>query len=285
MSKLDEVERQRLAQAVRQMEILLHSHSASAGSAVTSMLVNFVEGAKKRIAALDTEIKAETAEKKEHEERHIAASIRHLAERETALNQRERGQYAQFLSREFFTKNDFGTLEDFYTSAWDRLSEGGKAQMSHRVWEGVRREEYEFSELPEVVKEKEAERLRDQLRYKNPPPELGAIPLKDRSDFIDAWDSGQKRKAYEMLDRESFAENVALTAKQHVAQSVTIENTLAAKLVVGAARSCAPDDTQASKCAKETEFGLNDLNLAGDATMPVVAPLAGAQLPAPSKER
>jgi hypothetical protein len=137
-----------------------------------------------------------------------------LVAQETALNQRERQQYGAFIQKEFFTKNDFTALEDFYASAWDRLTDGGKAQMSHRVWEGVRRDEYQFSELPDELKEKEAQSVRDKLSgLKQMPPEMSNIPATDRNDFTRAWDSGSKNEAYTVLDRPSFAENVALRQK------------------------------------------------------------------------
>lgn len=82
--------------------------------------------------------------------------------------------------------------------------------MSHRVWEGVRRDEYQFSELPEMVKQKEAQQVYGMLSgAKQMPEELNNIPVGDRNDFTRAWGSGRKNEAYIVLDRSSFKENVA----------------------------------------------------------------------------
>lgn len=39
---------------------------------------------------------------------------------------------------------------------YHKLTDGGKAEMSTRVWNGVRRKKYEFIELPDIVKEKDS---------------------------------------------------------------------------------------------------------------------------------
>lgn len=212
MDGLDEVERLSLEQSIARIETVIASEAASYGSSMTSMLVRFVENAKQRIGSLDQQNQSVAEEKRKQQEQDL--TIAHMVERETALNQAEREQYGVFLAKEFFTKSDFGELESFYTNTWDRLTEGGKAQMSHRVWEGVRRDEYKFSELPEVVKEKEAESLRELLaRSKRAPSDLDNILERDRDEFISAWDAGKKRESYEILDRPVFAENVAKSAE------------------------------------------------------------------------
>jgi len=48
-------------------------------------------------------------------------------------------------------------LDAFYASSYDKLSDEGKAQMSTRIQEGIRRGEFEFSDLPERVQKKENE--------------------------------------------------------------------------------------------------------------------------------
>ena len=85
-------------------------------------------------------------------------SWRRSRRKEAALNTKEKEQYSGFLKEDFFTKKDFGRLDDFYAHTWDRLSEGGKEQMSKRIWEGVRRNEYKFTDLPKDVQEKEESR-------------------------------------------------------------------------------------------------------------------------------
>lgn len=59
----------------------------------------------------------------------------YLVQKEARLSAAEKQQYGSFLEKDFFTKNDFDDLDKFYGSAWDRLTDDGKAQMSHRVWE------------------------------------------------------------------------------------------------------------------------------------------------------
>ena len=66
-----------------------------------------------------------------------------LAEQEKALTQEERKEYASLLKHEHFTKAEFGQMEHFYSHAFDKLSEGGKDQMSRRVWGGIRPSEPE----------------------------------------------------------------------------------------------------------------------------------------------
>ncbi len=63
-----------------------------------------------------------------------------LVEREKALTETERKEYTALLKHERFTKAEFGTLERFYKSAYDKLTEGGKAEISKRVWSGTRKE-------------------------------------------------------------------------------------------------------------------------------------------------
>lgn len=214
MTQLDEVERQRLAEEVSRIEIFVHRNTAILDAGVLRMLNHFIDNARQRITALDEEIIVESRHRKETEQQKLAA-LHRLAERELALTREERETYSRFLEKEAFTKSDFNALSKFYSGAWDRLSEGGKAEMSHRIWEGVRREEYHFSELPDSVKEKEAERLH-QLLLKGPDitTDLEKIPQIDREDFQSAWKAGKRKEACEILDRPSFAENVALSSRK-----------------------------------------------------------------------
>ena len=85
--------------------------------------------------------------------------------------------------------------------------------MSHRVWEGIRRDEYKFTDLPKVVQEKEAERAYQGLKMRE--EGIGAvsrIPKVDRDDFIRAHEGGNRDQACEILDRKSFRENMFLGA-------------------------------------------------------------------------
>ncbi|SKB01887.1 hypothetical protein SAMN02745166_03495 [Prosthecobacter debontii] len=213
MLENDEQEFWRLQTAISQVEALI-ANGAIASNSMLNKLLSIADDSKKRIAQLEQSDELRPADEKKQRTVELAL-VKYLVEKETALNAAERGQYESFLSREFFTKDDFSSLESFYANTWDKLTETGKAQMSHRVWEGVRRDEYDFSELPETVREKEAQRVRDMFSaLKDMPPEMRNIPAADRDDFIKAWDSGRKREAYSVLDRTSFKDNVAVTPRE-----------------------------------------------------------------------
>ena len=212
----EEAEYKRLLGVIGQLE---RSLAVTTSSDVANALATYLNSLKTRLSVLEEKQKTIEVEKQRMTDQQNLAV---LVERETALNEQEREQYGTFLAQEYFTKADFGSLEQFYGNTWDKLTEGGKDQMSHRVWEGVRREEYRFTELPEAIKEKEAERLRDAFRadHKN----LREIPDGDRNDFIDAWDGGRKHESYKVLDRPSFTKSVATSVAAEVpASSVTVE--------------------------------------------------------------
>jgi hypothetical protein len=59
-------------------------------------------------------------------------------EQETALNAQEKKTFAGFLSKKRFTRSDFSALERFYSTAYDKLSERGKDEMSQRIQAGMR---------------------------------------------------------------------------------------------------------------------------------------------------
>ena len=205
-SKLDEMERDNLQKSISEVETAL----AVATPASRAILENFLQNARGRVGVLDKKIKDSQTAKEEHA-REAAAVVADLAKKETALNERERETYSGFLSKEFFTKKDFGNLEQFYEKTWDRLSESGKDEMSHRVWEGVRRDEYKFTDLPKTVQEKESGRAytlltRRQTGLGNEP----RIPESDRNDFVHAFESGNREEASRILERKSFRDNMAL---------------------------------------------------------------------------
>jgi len=208
MAKSDE--RWRLAEIVDRLERVLRAAQTSGGSLDTSILVSNIESLKDRMEIVEREVAISQEEKNQLTVRE--AAMVYLMERETALTHNEREQYGAFLSREFFTKDDFGSLAGFYENTWDRLSEDGKAQMSHRVWEGVRQEQYQFSELPEAVKEKEGQRLYQALKNEVAlAGQLERIPQADRHDFVTAWQSGKHEEAYQVLNRSTFTDNVAVS--------------------------------------------------------------------------
>jgi hypothetical protein len=205
--KLNEIEQKNLQTLIATVETAL----AASTPGTRSLLENALNNAKARVGVLETKIK-EAHEKSEGRAREDAA-IAALVANETALSEQEREEYGEFLRKEYFTKRDFAGLEHFYAQTWERLSEGGKDEMSQRVWEGIRRDEYAFSELPESVRKKEAERLFGQIvSGKSEASMIEQIPSTDRDDFVGAFGSGDRQHAYKILDRESFAKNVAVKA-------------------------------------------------------------------------
>ena len=61
-----------------------------------------------------------------------------LVEREKALTEEERKEYAALLKYERFYKVKFGALDSFYKRVFDKLTEDGQAEISKRVWGGIR---------------------------------------------------------------------------------------------------------------------------------------------------
>ena len=188
--------------------------------AANSMLLAYVQGVQKRLGQLEEAGVVDPENNREKKTAREAAAIRFLVENEVALSSDEKREYEAFLQREFFTKGDFGSLESFYAKTWDRLSEEGQAQMSHRVWEGVRRDEYQFSELPETVKKKEAERLHEMLSGgRRTSEDLQNIPENDRRDFVNTWEEGRHHDSYRVLDRPSFKQSVSLSSRETQAEA------------------------------------------------------------------
>lgn len=59
---------------------------------------------------------------------------------ETRLNDAEKADYRKVLAKEYFKRKDFPFMEKFYADggAWDKLSEGGRAQLSIRIELGMK---------------------------------------------------------------------------------------------------------------------------------------------------
>ena len=249
-----------LQQAVRDLQAALAPTTPQLGSSSSGLLELMLSKAKKRIAELEKVEAAANTETKDKSVKELACKIK--AESEAKLNAEERQQYEEFLGKEAFTKADFSKLERFYQSAWDRLSEDGRAEMSHRIWEGVRRNEYQFSELPDIVKQKEAQSLYDQLNSANVRDQnLLKIPEADRVDFTNAWSAGKREEAYSVLDRSSFAGNVALTTKRVVpADAVSKDDTKVAVSMEATRVEPTPKPKPASKFS-ELDYKMDDLLL------------------------
>jgi hypothetical protein len=207
-SKLDELERDSLLKAISEVE----TAKSVSTPGTRSVFENFLQNAKGRVAALDKKIQESKAEHAARKQAEVAIAA--LAEKEAALSASEKQTYSGFLAKGFFTKNDFGALEKFYAQTWDRLSESGKDQMSHRIYEGIRRGEYKFTDLPKVVQEKEMERAYKRIRdSKIGSAEIEQIPATDREDFLRAYEAGKREEAAKILDRESFKNGMFLGAE------------------------------------------------------------------------
>lgn len=190
-SKFDEMERDNLQNMISAVEAAL----AGSTPASRGVLERALHGARSRVGFLEKKIHDSHVER-EAQARVESSSAIAIAERESKLNATEKQTFAGFLQKDFFTKRDFDSLESFYAKTWDRLSESGKDEMSHRIWEGIRRDEYKFTELPKVVQEKEMERAYP--RFRNSAigtADESRIPAKDREDFIRAYDEGKRDEA------------------------------------------------------------------------------------------
>jgi hypothetical protein len=203
VSQLDEVEYSRLAAQVQEIEKLVNSGQPGD---VGLLLKSFLYNAKSRMEEIrHDEVRVED-EKKNHKTNETSTAVQ-LAEMEHKLNADEKQQYSGFLKLDYFTKPNFDDLEDFYANSWDKLSEGGKNQMSARIWEGIKRHEYTFEELPEKVREKESERMYLQLTGKiEPSASLQKVPAQDRADFVREYEAGNEQGASKILSRPAFAE-------------------------------------------------------------------------------
>lgn len=272
---MERAEAGRLQEAVKQLETALAFNAATSGSTSTMLLVQWLDSAKKRIAELEDLEETAIADERKKSVEDLAIAFK--VQREAALSAAEREQYQEFLGREFFTKEDFGKLEKFYEGAWDRLSEEGKAEMSHRVWEGVRRKKYEFSELPDIVKEKEAERLHGMFQKSEKMPEnLKRIPESDRKDFMREWESGNRSEAYKVLDRSAFADNIALNAQTPV-PSATLGKNLTREAVKGEGAQPLPSlNVAPASTVSELDYSLGDVKVATNESGNVTPPLTGS---------
>lgn len=155
----DESERDNLQRAVADLETAV----AVSNPGTRRILESSLDGAKARISTLDRKIEiAKVEHAAEAQAQAAAAAV--LAAKETALNAKERESYKGFLEESYFTKKDFGKLDNFYTHSYDRLSEGGKEEMSKRIDEGIRRGEFKATDLPESVRERRSEREHANLK-------------------------------------------------------------------------------------------------------------------------
>lgn len=190
--------RQLLESAAKVEDALAKCGSAPLAHALNACLAEV----RLKIEAFEKKAQAAEEERLAKANFEVAAA---LAEKETALSRAEREQYRQFLEKEHFSKADFGALAGFYEGAYDRLSEGGKDEMSKRVWGGVRAGEYQFIDLPDPVKEKEAQQVERALRgTKTRGQQWDTLPEEQSAEFLKARDTGSHRQSYEILNRPVF---------------------------------------------------------------------------------
>ena len=151
----DEQERSNLLRAVSEIE------NAIAGSTAGTrrVLENTLDNARKRVTTLDKRIEEAKIERETEARAETAAAA--LAAKETKLSAEERETYRGFLEESYFTRKDFGRLDQFYAHSYDRLSEGGKEEMSKRIHEGIKRGEFKETDLPESVQKRDAKLYRE----------------------------------------------------------------------------------------------------------------------------
>ncbi len=131
MLDLGKVVAGRLREVVNDLQAKLANGAIPRDGATARAVAQQIYSAEKQIA--DIERKDEVGLERVREESLRELAIAYKVELEGRLNAAEKQQYAAFLKKEFFTKADFGSLEAFYTDSFDKLTEGGKAEMSHRV--------------------------------------------------------------------------------------------------------------------------------------------------------
>lgn len=237
-----------------------------------------IDGMRQRVAELDKKIKEK--EERAFSEKANEAAIREAVAKETALNASEKEAYCGFLEKAFFTKQDFGALDKFYSESWDKLTDDGKAEISYRVWEGVRRGEYKFSELPEVVRKKESERLheilsKDQREWGN----LTSLPEKDRADFISAHQSGDQVRVDEVLNRDSFKNSVSTKKPDTISHAEAARTGETDKAILANLGSASTPDAEKNPASEKKPLpDFKDINLDGlalaeskEATKPDIA--------------
>ena len=195
----DEQERSNLLRAIADGEAAIVASPPS----TRRVLENMVENGKKRIVILDKKIEEAKIERQAEEQAKVAAAA--LAAKETKLSAEERETYRGFLEKSCFTKKDFGKLDEFYQHSYDRLSDGGKDEMSKRFWEGVKRGEYKFGDAPSVVQQKESERAKNNLGLNELRPEqLRVMSSDEQRAFADAYNSGDHAEAKQVLAHTSI---------------------------------------------------------------------------------
>jgi len=263
VSESDRMEQAGLERAVADIERVVLASPPGTRPLFNGFLLN----AKARLGVLEKKIHDAEREQQNHATNELA--VVELAQKETRLSAQERQTYSGFLKEDFFTKKDFAKLDDFYAHSWDRLSEHGKDEMSHRIWEGVRKGEYKFSELPKSVREKETKRAYEVLKERETGTGKGMnIPEQDRADFIRAYEGGKRDEAAKVLERDSFKKSMFPSESTRVIKSKNVDaardtegRVVGREIAAGAALADPP--RQAAKGATKADQNIADLNLDG----------------------
>lgn len=127
-----------------------------------------------------------------------------IVEKETALTDSERKQYASFLRLKRFTKAEFGLLERFYTTAFDKLTEAGKDEMSRRVWAGTRPAEPAHDRLDAINAAQqfrsELKKITDRIDAALPPERAAPIKKSVERGFLDLGQMAQTELELGLLE-------------------------------------------------------------------------------------
>ncbi|MGC3991994.1 MAG: hypothetical protein QM796_20345 [Chthoniobacteraceae bacterium] len=236
---------------------------ANGDPAKHTLLSNFVTNARTQLATLSKKIKDTEEEKRQEETKadEIAVANREKVEKETSLNAQEKETYGKFLAEEFFKKKDLNKLDSFYAHAYDRLTDAGKQEMSHRVWEGIRHDEYKFSELPGHVQEKEEQFAYGKLtKPEITDPDILKIPAQDRTDFVKAYEAGDKKAAAKVLDRDSFKQNMAKDAEPTTKHADVTQGKEQAKIQVATNATASPKTDDLKAKLASTDFSSMDFS-------------------------
>lgn len=251
LGQLDEMEYARLAAQVLEIEKLVNSGQPGD---LGFLLRSFLHNAKARMEEIRHDEIRDIESGKERKVTEIAQAV-HLTEIEHKLSVAEKQQYAEFLQRDYFTKAQFDDLEGFYAESWDRLSERGKNEMSTRVWEGIKRQEYTFDELPEVVRKKESERLYLQLTGAiEPTPIVQNLSPQARAEFVRAYEAGNENEASKVLSGGSRTE--AAQDKREASVLAADVSARDPKSVINADKDVAPEAKMAKDANAPTLSGL-----------------------------
>jgi hypothetical protein len=136
-----------------------------------------------------------------------------MAQEEPNLKPEERNAYADILNSEVPTKGDLHRLEAFHAQSWSRLSESGKGELSHLLWEGIRRQTFRFCELPRAVRNDERLQvlavMKDEEKQASTASE---IPEEERNALLQATEQGDRLEAEYILSGQVFGEGMFQTS-------------------------------------------------------------------------